>query len=65
MLIPPLGEVVLPRSTAGIGGGFTPTTPNYPALLRGVALEQLPSPDESGLRFASRGKNFFKVLINF
>jgi len=30
----------------GIGGGFAPTTPNYPALLRGAALEQLPPREE-------------------
>jgi len=57
-----LGEVVLPRSTAGVGGGFIsvisqqpPTTsPRSPMgrglqdlAGRGAALEQLPQKEES------------------
>jgi len=62
-LPPTTPNYIRTASPKGRTSCLLPTTPNYPALLRGAALEQLPSPDVSGLRFASQGKNVLFVTL--
>ena len=56
-----LGGGWMSRIYEGLGGGFISNNPQQPP----TTLEQLPSPDESGLRFASRGKDFYLFPTTF